>query len=169
MDTFTCSRCRSTTDEATGYTYRTGTAEYRTCPPCAQVWARKFPGLAKFPLVRLALLALCYIAAPAPMAEEPKKETKATACLENRHHMEEQYVRLIDAEGKKHRYLAYAIGEGTDTEWADFEKSRRMVALDDSLKLTVKQGYDLHGDFMLANLGVITHCTEKKRGGFPKL
>lgn len=100
----------------------------------------------------------------------PKISTKATACLENRPASDSaQYVRLVDAEGKKHRFQAFILGDGTDTEFANFAHSRRVVALDDGMVLTVKQGKDEHGDDMMANMGEIGRCAPSKRAAFPKL
>lgn len=105
----------------------------------------------------------------ASMATAAEKTTKATACLENRHFSDSsQFVRLVDAEGKKHRYSAFIIADGTDTEWGDFEASRKTVALDDGLVLTIKQGKDERGESILYRFGEIKHCPSK-RASFPKL
>lgn len=95
------------------------------------------------PLIRLAILAACYVAAPSA-AEVKACFTKADK------------VKLTDAEGKKHTYSAFIMGNGTDTDWADFMKSRKTVALDDGAILYVKAGPD-----SAVKVGEIAPCKER--------
>lgn len=122
--------------------------------------------LAAFSAIGPAILsAVLFGALAVGAAEKPAMATKATACFEEGGFT----VRLVDAEGKKHKYSVFPIIDGTDTEWSEFEHSRKIVAMDDGARLTVKQGKDERGEWQLFPMGEIKRCAESKRAKFPKL
>lgn len=111
------------------------------------------------------ITALLLAASLASAKDAQKVQTTATACFE----AGGSHVRLVDTEGKKHRYAVFVVANGTDQEFADFEKSRKVVAMDDAANLTIKQGKDDLGNPTFAHMKAITECPASKRAKFPKL
>lgn len=58
----------------------------------------------------------------------------SSACLE----ADKEHVRIVDAEGKKHRFTLFIIGEEDEAEYAQFLKGRKVAAMDPDRALHLK-------------------------------
>lgn len=83
----------------------------------------------------------------------------STACLEPRPASDPlQYVRVVDAEGKKHRFTLFILGEEDIHEFGEFAKSRKVAAMDPARTVYLKVAGD-----SLATLKDVPDCKGRGR------
>lgn len=63
----------------------------------------------------------------------------STICMEPRPASDSvQYVRIVDNDGKKHRFSLFILGEEDSVEFAQFIRSRKTAAMDPARDVYVK-------------------------------
>jgi hypothetical protein len=82
----------------------------------------------------------------------------SSACLEKRPASDSaQFVRVVDAEGKKHRFSLFILGEESFEEFGDWMTSRKTAAMDPARTLYLKTSGGVD------TLRSVTDCPASKR------